>query len=64
MSARLRGMAQETERIVAAGVYRAPGGRTVDLAAAVVADHALGAEAVGGQRTETDRLPVLQTDDR
>ncbi|AOP48323.1 TIGR02452 family protein [Streptomyces lydicus] len=35
MSARLRGMAQETERIVAAGVYRAPGGRTVDIAAAV-----------------------------
>ncbi|WP_329400005.1 TIGR02452 family protein [Streptomyces lydicus] len=35
MSARLRGMAQETERIVAAGVYCAPGGRTVDLAAAV-----------------------------
>ncbi|MFI9045790.1 TIGR02452 family protein [Streptomyces sp. NPDC053427] len=35
MSARLRGMAQETERIVAAGAYRAPSGRPVDIAAAV-----------------------------
>ncbi|MFE3651267.1 MULTISPECIES: TIGR02452 family protein [unclassified Streptomyces] len=35
MSARLRGMAQETERIVAAGGYRTPDGRAVDLAAAV-----------------------------
>ncbi|MGW1379194.1 TIGR02452 family protein [Streptomyces sp. NPDC002446] len=35
MSARLRGMAQETERIVAAGAYRAPGGRLVEIAAAV-----------------------------
>ncbi|MFG2210123.1 TIGR02452 family protein [Streptomyces sp. NPDC048638] len=35
MSARLRGMAQETERIVAAGAYRAPGGRLVDIGAAV-----------------------------
>ncbi|KIZ16735.1 TIGR02452 family protein [Streptomyces natalensis] len=35
MSARLRGMAQETERIVAAGAYRAPSGRLVEIAAAV-----------------------------
>ncbi|MGI5261856.1 TIGR02452 family protein [Streptomyces angustmyceticus] len=35
MSARLRGMAQETERIVAAGAYRAPGGRLVEIAAAI-----------------------------
>ncbi|MEU8994674.1 TIGR02452 family protein [Streptomyces caniferus] len=35
MSARLRGMAQETERIVAAGAYRAPGGRLVEIGAAV-----------------------------
>ncbi|GGV03266.1 TIGR02452 family protein [Streptomyces albospinus] len=35
MSARLRGMAQETERIVAAGAYRAPSGRLVDIAEAV-----------------------------
>ncbi|MEU9125889.1 TIGR02452 family protein [Streptomyces sp. NPDC048506] len=35
MSARLRGMAQETERIVAAGAYRAPSGRLVEIAEAV-----------------------------
>ncbi|UKY54375.1 TIGR02452 family protein [Streptomyces inhibens] len=35
MSARLRGMAQETERIVATGGYRAPSGRLVEIAAAV-----------------------------
>ncbi|MFH8570634.1 TIGR02452 family protein [Streptomyces sp. NPDC017993] len=35
MSARLRGMAQETERIVAAGAYRAPSGRLVVIAASV-----------------------------
>ncbi|MCF3129631.1 TIGR02452 family protein [Streptomyces olivochromogenes] len=35
MSARLRGIAQETERIVAAGAYHAPGGREVSLAAAI-----------------------------
>jgi uncharacterized protein (TIGR02452 family) len=33
VSARLRGVAQQTEQIVAAGVYRAPGGREVSLAA-------------------------------
>lgn len=32
MSARLRGMAQETERIVAQGRYRAPSGRPVEIA--------------------------------
>ncbi|MEE4419631.1 TIGR02452 family protein [Streptomyces bugieae] len=32
MSARLRGMAQETERIVAQGWYRAPSGRPVEIA--------------------------------
>ncbi|WP_407555572.1 TIGR02452 family protein [Streptomyces sp. Pv4-95] len=35
MSARLRGMAHETERIVAAGAYRAPSGRLVEIAASV-----------------------------
>ncbi|MCD7445133.1 TIGR02452 family protein [Streptomyces lincolnensis] len=35
MSARLRGIAHETERIVAAGSYRAPDGREVSLAEAV-----------------------------
>lgn len=33
MSARLRGIAQQTEQIVAAGVYRAPDGREVSIAA-------------------------------
>ncbi|MCT9082457.1 TIGR02452 family protein [Streptomyces fulvoviolaceus] len=37
MSARLRGVAQETERIVAAGFYRAPDGREVPLVAAIEA---------------------------
>ncbi|MFJ8672158.1 TIGR02452 family protein [Streptomyces sp. NPDC093589] len=35
MSARLRGMAQETEKMVAAGGYRAPSGRLGDIGAAV-----------------------------
>ncbi|CAL9656500.1 hypothetical protein SUDANB176_06813 [Streptomyces sp. enrichment culture] len=37
MSARLRGVARETERIVAAGGYRAPDGREVSLLAAIEA---------------------------
>ncbi|WP_413760053.1 TIGR02452 family protein [Streptomyces sp. MMBL 11-3] len=37
MSARLRGIARQTEEIVAAGSYRAPGGREVSIAAAVAA---------------------------
>ncbi|GAA2253151.1 TIGR02452 family protein [Streptomyces atrovirens] len=37
MSARLRGIARETEQIVAAGAYRAPGGHEVSVAAAVEA---------------------------
>ncbi|WP_031482383.1 TIGR02452 family protein [Streptomyces bicolor] len=40
MSARLRGIAQETERIVAEGAYRAPGGREVSLVAAIEAARA------------------------
>ncbi|MGK5640965.1 TIGR02452 family protein [Streptomyces sp. URMC 126] len=40
MSARLRGMAQETERIVAEGRYAAPGGRVVEIGDAVVAARA------------------------
>ncbi|WP_405609170.1 TIGR02452 family protein [Streptomyces sp. NBC_00076] len=35
MSARLRGIARETEQIVAAGAYRAPAGHEVSVAAAV-----------------------------
>ncbi|MFI9155138.1 TIGR02452 family protein [Streptomyces sp. NPDC053367] len=40
MSARLRGIAKETEEIVAAGAYRAPAGHRVPLAAAVEAARA------------------------
>ncbi|MGW1603335.1 TIGR02452 family protein, partial [Streptomyces eurythermus] len=40
MSARLRGIAAETERIVAAGRYRAPDGREVPIAEAVEAARA------------------------
>ncbi|MFE4964173.1 TIGR02452 family protein [Streptomyces sp. NPDC056660] len=40
MSARLRGIAQETERIVAAGAYRTPDGREVLLAADIAAAQA------------------------
>ncbi|MGY1581999.1 TIGR02452 family protein [Streptomyces sp. MN13] len=40
MSARLRGIARETEQIVAAGAYRAPDGRTVPLAEAIEAARA------------------------
>ncbi|MFJ9815212.1 TIGR02452 family protein [Streptomyces sp. NPDC101151] len=40
MSARLRGIATETERIVAAGTYRAPDGRGVSIAAAIEAARA------------------------
>ncbi|MER5297563.1 hypothetical protein ABT382_37005, partial [Streptomyces pharetrae] len=40
VSARLRGIARETEQIVAAGAYRAPDGRKVYLADAVAAARA------------------------
>lgn len=40
MSARLRGIAQETEQIVAAGLYRAPDGHEVSVAAAIEAARA------------------------
>ncbi|MEU6366753.1 TIGR02452 family protein [Streptomyces sp. NPDC046931] len=40
MSTRLRGIAQETQKIVEAGVYRTPEGRTVPLATAVEAARA------------------------
>ncbi|HZF88558.1 TIGR02452 family protein [Streptomyces sp.] len=52
MSARLRGIARETEQIVAAGAYRAPDGREVFLADAVEAARA-------GTRTHgPDPVPV------
>ncbi|MEU2426794.1 TIGR02452 family protein [Streptomyces sp. NPDC007851] len=40
MSARLRGIAQQTEQIVAAGAYRTPDGREIPLAADVAAARA------------------------
>ncbi|MFD5792168.1 TIGR02452 family protein [Streptomyces diastatochromogenes] len=40
MSARLRGIATETEQIVAAGTYRSPDGREVSVAAAIEAARA------------------------
>ncbi|MCX5063177.1 TIGR02452 family protein [Streptomyces sp. NBC_00201] len=40
MSARLRGIARQTEQIVAAGTYRAPDGREVSIATAVEAARA------------------------
>lgn len=55
MSARLRGIAQETEQIVAAGGYRAPDGHEVSLAAAIES-------ARGGTRMYgPDPVPVPQT---
>lgn len=56
VSARLRGVARETERIVAAGAYRAPGGHEVSLAAAIEA-------ARDGTRTygpEPVRVPAFR----
>lgn len=52
MSARLRGIAKETEGIVAAGTYRAPAGHRVSVAAAV------GAAARGTRVYGPDPLPV------
>ncbi|MEU0965355.1 TIGR02452 family protein [Streptomyces sp. NPDC005917] len=55
MSARLRGIAQETEQIVLAGAYRAPDGREVllvsDIAAAQAGTRMYGPEAVPVART-------------
>ncbi|MFD7136785.1 TIGR02452 family protein [Streptomyces sp. NPDC059894] len=52
MSARLRGVARENERIVAAGGYRAPDGREVSLAAAIAAARA------GTRMLGPDPVPV------
>lgn len=55
MSARLRGIAQQTEAIVAAGTCRTPNGRTAAIAAAVEAARAgtrmFGPEPVAAPRT-------------
>ncbi|WP_055702753.1 TIGR02452 family protein [Streptomyces silaceus] len=58
MSARLRAQAQDTERIVAAGEYAAPGGRTVVIADAVAAARA-GTRQFGPEPVPVpDRAPV------
>ncbi|MEU7304309.1 TIGR02452 family protein [Streptomyces sp. NPDC007189] len=55
MSARLRSVAAETERIVAAGGYRAPDGREVSLAAWIEAARA------GTRMFGPDPVPLRQT---
>ncbi|MEI5009528.1 TIGR02452 family protein [Streptomyces sp. PmtA] len=63
MSARLRGIARQTQEIVEAGRYRAPGGRTVtiggDLSAAVEGTRMFGPEPVPVV-PDTDRLSVCE----
>ncbi|MGW2444641.1 TIGR02452 family protein [Streptomyces sp. NPDC001675] len=61
MSARLRGVAAETERIVAAGSYRAPDGREVPLAAAVEAARA-GTRLYGPEPVPVPVPAVLDTE--
>ncbi|MFE6617671.1 TIGR02452 family protein [Streptomyces sp. NPDC008086] len=57
MSARLRGVAQQTEQIVAAGAYRASDGREVSIAAAVAAARE------GTRMYGPDPVPVRRTSD-
>ncbi|MFG1664754.1 TIGR02452 family protein [Streptomyces sp. Y7] len=60
MSARLRGIAQQTEQIVAAGIYRAPDGRDVSLAAAIEAARS-GTRMYGPEPVEVPRIPEGET---
>ncbi|MGI5391447.1 TIGR02452 family protein [Streptomyces sp. CA-251251] len=60
MSARLRGIAQETEQIVTAGVYRAPDGREVSIGAAVEAARA-GTRTYGPEPVEVPALASVRT---
>ncbi len=60
MSARLRGIAQQTEEIVAAGAYRTSDGRTVTLAAAVEAARA-GTSMFGPGTVETPQVDPVVT---
>ncbi|MFF4394395.1 TIGR02452 family protein [Streptomyces sp. NPDC001480] len=60
MSARLRGIARETEEIVAAGAYRAPGGREVALAAEIEAARA-GTRLHGPDPVPVPAAPVADT---
>lgn len=60
MSARLRGIAQQTEQIVAAGSYRAPDGREVSVAAAVRAARD-GTRMYGPGPVEVPPFPPVDT---
>lgn len=66
MSARLRGIAKQTEEIVEAGHYRAPGGRKVsieaELTAAIRATRLYGPEPVP-VTPDTDRDTVIEVTD-
>ncbi|MEU3611774.1 TIGR02452 family protein [Streptomyces sp. NPDC006872] len=62
MSARLRGIARETEEIVAAGGYRTSDGRTVALADAIEAARA-GTRMLGPGPVEVPRNPPADTAD-
>ncbi|MFS0693053.1 TIGR02452 family protein [Streptomyces nitrosporeus] len=64
MSARLRGIARETEAVVGAGRYRAPGGHEVDLArplaAALSGTRLYGPGPVPVAALDTCRTPVFE----
>jgi uncharacterized protein (TIGR02452 family) len=60
MSARLRGIAQQTQQIVAAGAYRASDGREVSIAAAVEAARA-GTRMYGPGPVPVPRVPDVDT---
>ncbi|MEU6665740.1 TIGR02452 family protein [Streptomyces sp. NPDC046727] len=60
MSARLRGVAAETERIVAAGRYRTPDGREVSIAAATEAARA-GTRMFGPAPVPVEPVPEADT---
>ncbi|MGW9591949.1 TIGR02452 family protein [Streptomyces chartreusis] len=60
MSARLRGIAQQTEQIVAAGIYRALDGREVSVAAEIEAARS-GTRMYGPEPVEVPRIPAGET---
>lgn len=64
MSARLRGIARETENIVEAGSYRTGNGREIsvekDLAAALTGTRLYGPEPVPIAVLDRDRTPVIE----
>jgi uncharacterized protein (TIGR02452 family) len=60
MSARLRGIAQQTQQIVTAGTYRAPDGHEVSIAAAVEAARA-GTRMYGPDPVPVPESPAVDT---